>query len=223
MRYFVLIGVLLAGGCQGLGSKNASPDCQEVAYGACEDGAPACPQPSKCSSPGESNPCQEIHVRVPPQKVVVSRKPEAAAGSQCKLTEQQVTTLQHAATAQEVLLVPRTVLVPFVQQTPVGILRATTLQQNQVGISTSQATQTSVAQAESQTRDTSAQVESLRKSVNQLEATLQALAKSIKALQDQQAAAARSKATAPSACPANECPPAPPATLPLPQQSSPKQ
>ncbi len=81
-----------------------------------------CPGEPVCMPP-PSAPCPPpVHVKVPPQHIEVNikREKEKPAGPE----EQRAPERQPIA--QEVILVPRTVYVPYVQQTPVGPMRMMT-------------------------------------------------------------------------------------------------
>jgi hypothetical protein len=169
---------------------------------ACASRSPNAAQET-CATPETSNACAkgacpEIHVKVPPPKVVVMpAEGSCAPAQQCKpqaaaqgIRGQPTANLAQATgVSQEVLLIPRTVYLPYVQQTPVGIARVTSgtqgLAVSQTTVSSAQALaqaeaagatagpQASSAAAQGQT----AEIQSLRRELQQCQEQLQQLRK----------------------------------------------
>jgi hypothetical protein len=172
-RSLFVFGLLFFSGCSGLGLGHplfhqgaASPNCggEQVAEGQC--GQPGC-----CQRAPECKPAEEIHVQVPQQKITVKRskpeKPEAPPTA--------------AVPSQEILLVPRTVYLPYAPQVPTGPARMVPLQTTPAQTTTmvpvvqAPAGCGADAHAASALAETQRQMEELARRLQQLEGTLQRL------------------------------------------------
>jgi hypothetical protein len=96
-----------------------------VVIAGCQTLHPACPAPPTAAAPC-APPCpqQEYHVQLPGQKVCVPRPVQQERG----LPERGRQEVAKQVSAAEVLLVPRTVYVPYVQQEAVGVARVSSAQ-----------------------------------------------------------------------------------------------
>jgi hypothetical protein len=136
IRLISLAGAVLLAGCKSIGSHDAvSTSTEEIvitgdAPGSEASGSSIC-GPTSCSPTTSASPCRPaesrapsvFHVHVPQQRVVVQDKyacPENKAGTPAGA---KVTSGDVQAASQEVILVPRTVLVPFVATSATGPLR----------------------------------------------------------------------------------------------------
>lgn len=125
--------VLLVAGCQSALSRWGHPtDCLP----ACPVGGPTAGVHATCPSHGPQVPCSpapcapkpqvevcqggKVEVNVPRQKVIVPRRPTAAAQT---AVQTQAVEQQQIVQTRQVLLVPQQVLVPFVQTTTTGPIR----------------------------------------------------------------------------------------------------
>jgi hypothetical protein len=111
-RFLILVAVLGAG-CQGFPRRNAEPSTPGSCPPAIGQGA-ECPAPQACGQ----QPCAPPPPPCPPPKKQAA--PEKAPSPPAEQVER---VQQQAQIAQEVMLVPRTVYVPYVAQTPVAPVR----------------------------------------------------------------------------------------------------
>ena len=113
-RSWYVCGLLICTGCTALGSGHLPA---RGTLSACPSGEGADVHPGSCARGPECKP-EEVHVEAPCQKVVVKR-PAAAAPAALPTA---------AVPSPEVLLVPRTVYLPYGPQVPIGPARMVPLQ-----------------------------------------------------------------------------------------------
>lgn len=90
-----------------------------VVIAGCQTLQPSCPPPTAAAPCAPPCPQQEYHVQLPGQKVCVPRPAQQERG----LPERGRQEVAKQVSAPEVLLVARTVYVPYVQQEAVGVAR----------------------------------------------------------------------------------------------------